>query len=356
MDGGKHAGLLQKLGVGAQSEEEQGQWRRVLESPGALDESSALARGLIEAAIGIRRLVDNGVIALGIKALAGGSRGVDPDANDYEDIEKALERGAELMAQPECRRLIGDGHAADLRARREAGRLRDVEEQQLWVHGMVRLYGLRAAPGEELDSFVLDRLVGAHLPKSAAREMERRHAALRRLEAARRGDGRSGGSEDDTAVVEVSKLMDRVAPNWREAITTDETLSVTNASLRGHLASWLQGMSDETYVAMMRKLGIELKSDRDNHTRSKLIKILSTEDGSEGSDDSRAGATEGAEEPKATRPGRTATEMLNNLLSKAFGIGLASTKKCAKGKRIIDASLYKGLKARAIRGSPFSDV
>ncbi len=93
--------------------------------------------------------------------------------------------------------------------------------------------------------------------------------------------------------------MDRIAPRWREAILADETLSVTNASLRGHLASWLQGMTDQTYIKMTRELGIQLKSDKGCHTRSKLMNIMSTEEGSEGSggsDDSRAGSTAGAAE------------------------------------------------------------
>ncbi len=47
--------------------------------------------------------------------------------------------------------------------------------------------------------------------------------------------------------------------------------------------------------------------------------------------------------------------MLDNLLTRTFGIELASPKKSAKGKRSIDASLYKELKARVAQGSPFSE-
>ena len=271
------------------------------------------------------------------------------ESSDHEDVSNARELGAQLMARPECRTLIDEGRAEELKAKMEREKLSDVEEQQLWVHKMVHLYRLRATPGDELDGFVLDKLVGAHLPRSAAREMERRHNALRRFEAARRADGGSGMRHDDVAATEVSKLMDRIAPRWRDAILADESLSVTNASLRGHIASWLQDMTDQTYIKMMRELGIQLKSDKGCHTRSKLMNIMSTEEGSDGSDDSRAGS-------KATRPGRAATELLNNMLSKAFGIELASPKKSAKGKRNIDASLYKGLKGRVAQGSPFSDA
>jgi hypothetical protein len=132
------------------------------------------------------------------------------------------------------------------------------------------------------------------------------------------------------AAIQVCKLLDAITPRWRSAMLAGETLVVTNSGLVTGMASWLEGMADSEFDTLLRALSIKQSSDKENYTRCKMIAAMR-----------RAESAASTEIPeKVRRPGRCATDMLDNLLRKTFGIKLADPKHSKKGERNIDASLF----------------
>ena len=307
------------------------------------------------------------------------------------DLDRRLrmrdaDRGNALMQTEACTRLISLERGKELHFRQRRGdEMTDVERQQLWVyHMVVERYHLPVAADAEIDTEVLEKYVGPCIPKTGSEAMLRQYYALKRLDKLYESttmEARGKYLSDVQAVtcmhnsamelhetklhnyykpmIEVGELLDQLDPQWRVSMVSGVVegalvLPISNKALLVKLVAWLQGMSNDKYADVMGALGIELRSDSNNFTRASMLAALSDGGGGSGGGGSggrgsggRGSSGGSGSKPKAnTRPGRTATEFLETLITRAFGMCLVPPALSKKGYRNIDPRLYTDLRRR----------
>ena len=286
----------------------------------------------------------------------------------------------EAMYAEECTRLISNERGEVLQQMKSrTEELTDIEEQQLWVyHMVVERYHMVVRVGSIVERDVLEKYVGPFFPKEGKTAMLSQYYALKRLDrlyqssvseerCKYKNDLRAIGNQRNSAmevhetklhnfykpITEVGKLLETLQPKWRDLLSHTPVdvegptvFPVSNKTLITKLMAWLSQMDNEKYNDLMDTLDISMKrSDTAKHTRGSLIVALG------GSiNDSEAGqSTDGTPGGSAKRPGRTATDLLEKLLTKAFGMSLAPPKQSKKGFRDVDMSLYAELRRRRVR-------
>lgn len=339
----------------------------------------------------MRTLREDYNIQVTYKAFANSGESGSDDSNGRlsKELDKQLrlseaERGASLMQREECTRLISNERGEVLQQRKSrTEELTDIEEQQLWVyHMVVERYKMVVSAGSIVELDLLKKYVGPFFPKESKNAMLSQYYALKRLDRLYESsvseehckyqtDLRTIGELHNSAmevhetklhnfykpITEVGKLLEALQPKWRDLLSHTNAeggidaegavvFPVSNKTLITKLIAWLSQMDNERYNDLMDTLDISMKrSDTAKHTRPSLIAAL----GGSSNDAVGGESADGTPDGSAKRPGRSATDVLEKLLFKAFGMSLAPPKQSKKGFRDVDMSLYAELRRRRVR-------